>query len=358
MTISTSAQKQRPKRRTFVSVFSVLFGSLLFVALLFVVTFGIVVWFPESAMSAVLRRIFPFPVAIVDGEPLSFRELVRNRESLRRFYQSQSDDLAKKGFRVDFDTPEGKNRLLIREKDILGKLIEDRILLSLASERHIAFSEGEVKVRFNPLLTKREEVVIVLNRNSKGSMDGIFRIFESRVVRPSLFRDAMNQWFEKERDSSKAKETIEEAARKLKTGESLERVAREFSDGDSAKNGGDLGWVQTSALVPELVAALEKQKRDEIGPVIESRLGFHIASVLGRKNESGSELIRVRQVFVRKPAFPEWLAKEKEKRNVWILSRRYTWDPQQGGVVFREESFRDFEKRSLEKSEGDPSLIF
>lgn len=358
MTISTSAQKQRPKRRTFVSVFSVLFGSLLFVALLFVVTFGIVVWFPESAMSAVLRRIFPFPVAIVDGEPLSFRELDRNRESLRRFYQSQSDDLAKKGFRVDFDTPEGKNRLLIREKDILGKLIEDRILLSLASERHIAFSEGEVKSAVQSALDQEGGSRDRLEQKLERLYGWNLSDFESRVVRPSLFRDAMNQWFEKERDSSKAKETIEEAARKLKTGESLERVAREFSDGDSAKNGGDLGWVQTSALVPELVAALEKQKRDEIGPVIESRLGFHIASVLGRKNESGSELIRVRQVFVRKPAFPEWLAKEKEKRNVWILSRRYTWDPQQGGVVFREESFRDFEKRSLEKSEGDPSLIF
>jgi len=349
-----STQKKPPRVRVGMIFFgAVVAGVVAVVGCSFLIAFQ-----PGNTVSVALRRVLPFPVAIVDGAFISYGELDKDRESIRRFYESQSDGLAKNGLRVDFDTPDGQKRLLIREKDILNKLIEDRIIVSLAREKNIRFSESDVIAKMNEEIQKG-------GGSEKDLKDQLSRLygwslseFQDKIILPSLYRDALEASFAKERDTSKAKATIEKAASARKTRVSFEEVVAQFSDGDSKKNSGNLGWIDIATLVPELQNSARTQSIDVVGPIVESSIGYHILVVSDRKTEPGKELANLRQIFVQKPAFPDWLAEKKHERMVLLLPRRYVWDKESGNVIFRDADMRNFEQHALEHPEGDPSLMF
>jgi parvulin-like peptidyl-prolyl isomerase len=337
---------------------TMLFGVILVVGISFVSSAFLVVFHPDTLVATLLRRVLPFPVAVVDGAFISYRELDRDRESVRRFYESQAEALSERGFRVDFDTPEGKSRLLIREKDILNKLVEDEIIRSLAREKSIRFSDDEIERQFQAAIQKEGGSQENLEDRLKTLYGWDIETFQEKIIIPSLYRENLEKSFEEARDITVAKSAIEKASSALKDGESFEKVAETFSEGDSGKSGGDLGWVDIGTLVPELQNAAKTQVVNRVGPIIESSIGFHIVSVLERKTEGEKELAHLRQVFTRKPMFSDWLNEKKREKLVFIFPRRYIWDAGVGAVLFRDGELRSFEKRALEKSEGDPSLIF
>lgn len=55
-------------------------------------------------------------------------------------------------------------------------------------------------------------------------------------------------------------------------------------DPGSAINGGDLGWMQPDAFVPEFAATVETLKQDEISQPFHTQFGWHIVQMLGRRD--------------------------------------------------------------------------
>jgi len=76
-----------------------------------------------------------------------------------------------------------------------------------------------------------------------------------------------------------------EAARQraLTGDEDFTVVARELSEGPSAPNGGDLGWVTRGALVSPLSETVFSLQPGEISEVVQSRFGFHVATISDRR---------------------------------------------------------------------------
>lgn len=76
-----------------------------------------------------------------------------------------------------------------------------------------------------------------------------------------------------------------EAARQraLAGDEDFTVVARELSEGPSAPNGGDLGWVTRGALVSPLSETVFSLQPGEISDVVQSRFGFHVATISDRR---------------------------------------------------------------------------
>ena len=79
--------------------------------------------------------------------------------------------------------------------------------------------------------------------------------------------------------------TKAEAARQraLAEGEDFTTVARELSEGPSAATGGDLGWVNRGALVSPLSETIFSLEPGEISEVVQSRFGFHVATITERR---------------------------------------------------------------------------
>ncbi len=71
--------------------------------------------------------------------------------------------------------------------------------------------------------------------------------------------------------------------RALAGGEDFTTVARELSEGPSAPAGGDLGWVTRGALVSPLSETIFGLEPGGISEVIQTRFGFHVATISERR---------------------------------------------------------------------------
>jgi len=64
---------------------------------------------------------------------------------------------------------------------------------------------------------------------------------------------------------------------------SFEALARQFSEDPSAAQGGDLGWVNPGAFVPEFEEAMNRLTVGGISPPVVSRFGVHLIEVVDRR---------------------------------------------------------------------------
>ena len=72
-------------------------------------------------------------------------------------------------------------------------------------------------------------------------------------------------------------------ARCLTGEEDFTAIARELSEGPSAPAGGDLGWVNRGQLVSPLSEAIFALQPGDISPVVQTRFGFHVATITDRR---------------------------------------------------------------------------
>ena len=79
---------------------------------------------------------------------------------------------------------------------------------------------------------------------------------------------------------SKAEAAHQRALTKV---EDFTTIARDLSEGPSAPTGGDLGWVTRGALVSPLSETIFSLEPGEISEVVQSRFGFHVATISDRR---------------------------------------------------------------------------
>ncbi len=82
----------------------------------------------------------------------------------------------------------------------------------------------------------------------------------------------------------------EEYRKQLLAGANLADLAAKHSDCPSKQNGGDLGFFSRGQMVKPFDDAAFSQKKDEIGPVVETEFGFHILQVLEQRKEEVAKL--------------------------------------------------------------------
>ena len=89
---------------------------------------------------------------------------------------------------------------------------------------------------------------------------------------------------------AQAKAKIEAIYQQLKGGADFAKLAEEDSaDPGSAKQGGDLGWVEPGATVPEFDAAMAKLQPGEMSEPFQTQFGWHIVQVLARRQSQQTE---------------------------------------------------------------------
>jgi len=86
------------------------------------------------------------------------------------------------------------------------------------------------------------------------------------------------------------KNKLEQAKARVMQGENFAEMAKSHSeDAASAVNGGDLGWVNPGAMVPEFEAQMNLLKPGEISEPFKTQFGWHIVQVLERREHDNSE---------------------------------------------------------------------
>ncbi len=352
-----STEEKEKKIKVSTLAYAIAIVLIVFVAIISVLAYGTQTEV-GARIALKMSKIIPFPAAVVDWKNIVLlRDVQKNLASVEQFYQTQN--FATEGLRVDFTTESGKKRLKIKEKEILDKMIEDRAIEILAKRQGIFISEKDADQAVAQKLIEfgtEEEIKEDLLRSYGWSMED----FKERVVLPSMYSDALAQkvMTDNQADNSQSKEKISKAQNELASGKDFAEVARKYSEGASKDEGGELGWVKSDQVVPELKDVLFGGQSMKKNDIIESSIGFHIVEIEDRKSEDGQDILQLRQVFVAKNTFAGWLVEQKKNMKIWVPLSYFFWDSKVGAVDFRDEKMRNFEKEQRAKAQGDASIMF
>src|SRR5215813_13892229 len=236
---------------------------------------------------------------------------------------------------------------------VLNQMVNDQILLELASTANLSATDAEVDVKFNEFksqyteekfkdLLKQQKMTVDDIRNELRKSITIDKLVNKEITSKISVTDAeIKQFYEKNRekynlpesyhiahilvtpvadpdlhngkndDAKSPEEARQKAARLLKEvqgGADFATTAKAYSeDPSSGPNGGDLNFQPLMAIEnidPRLAQAVQKMRVGETFPqVIETRFGFHIVKLLekdagGQKDLSDPRVqAQVRQVI-------------------------------------------------------------
>lgn len=93
--------------------------------------------------------------------------------------------------------------------------------------------------------------------------------------------------------NDKVKKDAEEVEQQLHQGAPFPVVARQFSQHPTAATGGDMGWVNTGQLEPELDQALAKMEVGAISEPIRSAGGWYVLGLRERQEPLGTKIANV-----------------------------------------------------------------
>jgi len=330
-------------------------GGLLFLYL----TASAVLIYGFDSRNAIIRstaHALGFPAATVDGKIITLGNLSDQLDSVRKFYENQN--FSEAGFRVDFTTADGQKRLKIKEKNILNKLIENKVIEKEANKRNIELTPNAISQEVNRKLEEygnKEDVENTLERLYGWTMAD----FEEKMVKPDLYMEKLYREMKKTDDSyAKAKEKISKAQEDLKKGSDFESVVARYSEGNSAKNRGDLGWYDTTEMLPEISPVVFNMEKSAVSEIIESPLGYHIIKLEDKKNEDGADKVKLKQIFVRTKTLGEWLCEQEQGYRIKIYLKNYQWNKKECQAEFENDDMKNFESNLYKNSADDISVMF
>jgi parvulin-like peptidyl-prolyl isomerase len=304
----------------------------------------------ENQLVRGITSIMPYPIVMVGGGSITERSLAQNMSSVRRFYENQ--DFTGMGLRVDFTTDEGQKRLQVREREVLNKMIEDKAIEKIAKNRGLEISDGEVKEDIKERMESYGTGTAVV-ANLERLYGWSLKDFADKVVKPALYQQKLIAVYKEEANQKEAREKIELAEKELAAGTTFGEIAKKYSEGNTAETGGELGWFQLIDLAPELQDIVKGAPLNTPTVIQESSLGYHLILVHETKDEQGTTLYRLSQVFVKKTTFSEWLTSEMRKISVYVWSPFYKWNNETAEVNFSSESWQQYEQSVYENNTDD-----
>jgi foldase protein PrsA len=303
-----------------------------------------------------ITKVIPFPAAYVHGAGfISVNEIKSDDAAIKKFYESQ--DFEKLGMRVDFSTDQGQKRLKIKEKDIINKLIENKVVEDLAQKRGIVLSDSDINAALENSIQQygnKDNLMSDLARLYGWTIDD----FSQKVVKPEMYSQKLAEAYTSSLDTSAQREKIQTLYKQAAAKNAdFAKIAKENSDGQSSAEGGDLGWSTKNQLIQEVGDKAFSMKVGEISEPIESPLGYHILKLLEKKTDGDQEMVHLSQIFIKKTTYADWLANQMKNYSVSVFLDEYKWNLSDGQIEFRDQSMKTFEKNLPANSEGDPSVF-
>lgn len=235
-------------------------------------------------------------------------------------------------------------------KAVLGRLIEQRLILQEAKREGVAVTSDEVAERLEDMRSRfesdeafragladaglsmealkrqiREQLMIqaLIDRKIRSAIS----VSPSEVARVAAERGDPAEGEDRlrashllvrvgpDRGEAQAQALIEELHQRLAAGEDFATLARRHSEDPQRGEGGSLGWVARGELLPELDEAMFSLAVGALSGPIRTKLGFHLVRVEERRSASNLTILEANQAIYRElyqqkfeERFTRWLA--------------------------------------------------
>lgn len=116
-----------------------------------------------------------------------------------------------------------------------------------------------------------------------------------------------------------ARKKLADIQEKIKAGEQFEDLARQYSQDGSAKNGGDLGWLNPGDALPEFEVSMNRLQPLAVSEPVKTGFGLHLIQVIERRQQDMSKesaRLKARQeIRARKSdeAYQDWVRELRDR---------------------------------------------
>lgn len=171
--------------------------------------------------------------------------------------------------------PKGGLEKFLRQKNIPKSTIVRQIQVALLWSK-------VVRQRVRPRIRIGEdEVNDVLEQIESGAGQTQYRFLE--IFLPIDSPDAEGQ----------VKSNAARLVAQLRRGANFQVMARQFSKSETARVGGDTGYVSAAQINPDILKVLEKMKPQTLSPPIRTATGYYIVALLDRKGQRSGKAAAV-----------------------------------------------------------------
>lgn len=258
----------------------------------------------------------PGSIQTIDRIVAIVNENVVTRRELDEMLRAALKQLQKQGVQPPEPT--------VLEKQLLERLILNRVQLQLAKETGLTVSDTELDqtirriaqenkmslpefyraleqdgVSFNKFRDEiRDEIILVRLKErevnnrinvTEGEVDNFLHIQETSTDNNYEYRLAhILVQLPEQADALKnqaMRQRAETALAQVRKGAEFGQVAAEFSDAADAMSGGVLEWRPAAQLTKKFAEILASMKPGEVTPIIQSPNGFHILKLLDRRDQ-------------------------------------------------------------------------
>ena len=305
-----------------------------------IIWLAIVIFLKVTAVAQ--AKVIDKIVAIVDSEVITQSDVDKALAPLSAQYAAIYRD------------EEFSQKLAEAKRDIINRLIENKLILMEAEKQEIRVSDEKVEAKieeiraqfssedeFEATLLKQGLSIVELEENYRNQIM-IQRVINREVrskivVKPTEIVDYyyahLDDFTNPEEikishiliridnttDAHRAYQAAREVLGLLDKGIDFAQVAREYSDGPHADQGGSVGFVSQGQMIKEIDEVIFKLKVGELSGLIKSDLGYHIVRIDDKRPLYVRGLSDVQFeikdiLFKRKMEenFTEWINKLKE----------------------------------------------
>lgn len=253
-----------------------------------------------------IKKIKKETIAIVNGYRITFDDIIAKAENAPSFYREY--------LKVDpkFFVEEYINHILLFQQ---AKKYKTKYKKEIESKLKNYYIDLLTNIYVDNEITKKikvseEEIEDYYNKN----IDDF--VIPAKVHLYEIVTD----------NKEKAKSIIA----RLSMGEPFEEIAQKESISESAKSGGDLGWIDVEKLEPKIATLVTKIKPGQIlANVFKTDLGYHILKLAGKTerrilslNEARNSIINILKTQKKKKVIAKITKQLREKSKIQIFPNK------------------------------------
>ncbi len=276
------------------------------------------------------------PVATVNGERIDRPEFLQK--------------LAEEAALAKGEAPLKDEQRARLKEEVLGHLIEERIMLQRARELFLIVGADELEARIAEIRKDYTDDSFTAQFGDRGISYPLWkealrkRLLLEKVIaldvnkriqvtegEAELYFKANRRLYASERRVRalqivvRDRDLADRTLKRLKAGEDFDKVAREVSIGPESARGGDLGFFERGIMPEEIDRIVFSLSLGKVSDVVQSPYGFHIFKVLAKEEGGGPKLADARErvlADLRKlkeaEAYERWIEGLKEKAEIRV----------------------------------------